>query len=383
MLLPSTLFRFKLMMRIGCCAWCLLSATVGSAADVQYSGFASLVAGKTFGACAQNSTMNSLYSNYCTRFIADWAHAGVYTPGVSVKPESKLGLQGKINLLNNLSVTAQMVGRMIDGAAADLEWAYLTYDASPSWTLQLGRKRLPLYYYSTSQDVGYAYPWVRLPADIYGWDAVNYNGGSLTFRTVLRGWSVNSSLFAGNERTKNSAYALLSYDAPKDIKWSNIRGAELELSKDWLTARVNYIVSDYQQIDHGSATPDLLASGAGVGAQTIYGGSINVDVDRWLVRSEYSVFDRSDFQYKSTAWMLGIGMRVGKFTPILTASNYREQTHFPDQYTPVSWTTHSLSVRYEVGRSSALKLQLDRLSDGPNTYAGDAKVIAMSYDAIF
>jgi len=364
-----------------CISW--LCVAPARAFDVQYSGFASLVAGRTFGNCVGDSTMSSAYRPPCTRFIADWAHGGVYTPALSLKPDSKLGLQGKMNVLGNLSATVQMVGRLADGAGADLEWAYLTYDINPDWTVQVGRKRLPLYYYSTSQDVGYTYPWVRLPADIYGWDAVNYNGGSVTFRHALGGWSMRSSLFGGDERTKVSAYAQLSFDAPKDIHWRDIRGGDLELSRDWLTARVAYIVSDYRQWDHNSATLDLLPSQRTIGRQKIYGGSINIDTERWLVSSECSVFDRSDFQYKATAWLLGAGMHLGKFTPMLTASAYRETTRFPDYYTPLRWQTQSLSLRYEVGNSSALKLQLDRFTDGPNTFAGNARVLALSYDVIF
>jgi hypothetical protein len=294
-----------------------------------------------------------------------------------------VGLQGKLNFLNNLSGTAQMVGRLADGADADLEWAYLTYDINPSWSIQAGRKRLPLFYYSTSQDVGYTYPWARLPADIYGWDAVNYNGGSVAFHGTVKDWSIRSSLFGGDEHTRNSAYAKLSYDFPKDIRWRNIRGADLELSRDWLTARVVYIASDYAQWDRNSATLDVLPSQQTSGQQKIYGGSINVDTERWLVRSEYSIFDRSSFQYKATAWMLGGGMHLGKFTTMLTLSAYHEQTRFRDYYTPLSWATQSLSVRYEVGNASALKLQLDRFDDGPNTFAGDARVITLSYDVIF
>jgi hypothetical protein len=249
--------------------------------------------------------------------------------------------------------------------------------------VQAGRKRLPLYYYSTSQDVGYAYPWARLPADIYGWDAVNYNGGSVTFRGGIGDWSLKPSLFGGDERTHDSAYARLSYDDAKDIRWSNIRGADVELSHDWLTARVVYIESNYQQWSRTTASLDELPSQQTMGKQKIYGGSINLDSDRWLLRSEYSVFDRSSFQYRAKAWMLGAGMHLGKYTPMLTTSAYREQTRFPDYYTPLSWATQSLSVRYEIGNASALKLQFDRFADGQNTFAGNARVIALAYDMIF
>ena len=382
--IPNSLHRTT-RKQLAICAtiWALLTAGLASAANFEYSGFASIVAGETFGSCTPNNTVSDYYNAPCTRYVADWAHGGVYTPSLSFKPESKIGLQGSYTFSSQFSATVQVVGRMADGAAADLEWAYVTYDIDPAWTLQVGRKRLPLYYFSASQDVGYTYPWVRLPPDIYGWDAVNYNGANATYRTMLGAWSLKSNLFAGDETTHNSAYAKLSYDAPKDIKWERIRGADLELNREWFTARLTYIISDYQQIDRASHQPDVLASGNTEGKQKIYGVSINLDIDSWLARSEYSVFDRSDFQNTSNAWMIGVGRRLGKFTPMATVSSYRETTPFPAAYTPVNWITQSLSVRYELAASSALKLEVDRLHDGPNTYAGDANVVSMSYDLIF
>ena len=117
--------------------WCLLCTAMlftgpVDALSFQYSGFASIVAGQTFGGCVKNSTMSDSYNGFCTRFIADWAHAGVYTPSLSLRPDSKLGLQGTVNFLSDFSATVQVVGRAPDGTTADLEWAYLSYSFSPS-----------------------------------------------------------------------------------------------------------------------------------------------------------------------------------------------------------------------------------------------------------
>ena len=366
------------------CACILLC--VGSPAfalSFQYSGFASIIAGETFGRCATDVATSDYYTRYCTRYIADWAHAGVYTPDWSFKPESKVGLQGTLGLLSNLSATAQVVARDTVDPKVDLEWAFLTYDATPSLTFQVGRKRLPLYYYSTSQDVGYTYDWVRPPPDIYGWDAVNYNGGSAMYRTRVGSWSVKGEVFGGSERTNNSLYARLSYDAAKDVEWPAIRGGDIEVSQSWFTIRGTYIVSNYRQIDHATGVADTLASGQTTGRQTIYGVSANIDAGSWLVRSEFSVFDRGKFQYSSHAWMLAAGYRIGKFTPMLTASRYHEATHFPDAYTPAGWVTHSASLRYDLGSSSDLKIELDRFRDGHNIFAGSASVVALSYDVVF
>jgi hypothetical protein len=361
-----------------------LALSPAYAMDFDYSGFASVVTGVTRGGCTPGNTMSSAYSASCTRFIADWAHGGVYSSKLSAKPESKLGLQGSLRLLDDLSATAQVVGRFADHTHASLEWAYLSYQINEAFTVQLGRKRLPLYYFSTTQDVSYSYPWVRLSPDIYGWDAVNYNGANVGYSTYLAaGWSLKSNLFGGAERNERSGYAGLIYDEPKDIEWSNIRGSDIEVNKQWFTARLNYILTDYRQIDRATGSADRLPSGKTTGKQKIYGGSINIDFEPWLVRSEYSVFDRNDFQYESKAWLVGAGRRFGRLVPMLTFSAYREATPFPDDYAPAGWKTQSVSLRYEIGVSSAIKVQLDRFREDKNPFAGNSNVISASYDLIF
>jgi len=361
----------------------LFGAGATHALDFNVSGFGSIVAGYSSGGCTPNNTLSDRYNASCTRFIADWAHAGVYNSDVDYRPESKLGVQGTVKFNNSISFTSQLVARSADVSQIGLEWAYLTYDINPAWTVQAGRKRLPLFYYSDSQDVGFSYPWLRLPPDVYGWDAVNYNGASTTYHKLLGTWSLKADAFAGNESTKNSSYAKLYYTEPKTIDWTNIVGGDLELNREWLTFRLTYIHSGYQQIDQATGERDTWPSGANTGRQTIYGASLNVDTEHALVRSEYSVFDRGQFQYTANAWMIGAGVPLGKWTPMITASGYVESTRFPDNYVPSNWSTISLSVRYDLTRSSALKFQVDRLRDGRNTFMGDANMIGVSYDFVF
>jgi hypothetical protein len=327
--------------------------------------------------------MSDKFNASCTRFVADWAHAGVYSDSPDYREESKLGVQGTLKFSPAISFTSQLVARTADVSQISLEWAYLTFDINPAWTVQLGRKRLPLFYYSDSQDVGFSYPWLRLPPDVYGWDAVNYNGASTTYRKTFGTWSMKADAFTGSESTKNSPYAKLYYMEPKTIEWNSIVGGDVELNKDWLTFRLTYIHSGYQQIDQQTGSKDVWPSGAYSGNQTIYGASLNVDTERVLVRSEYSVFDRGSFQYTAKAWMIGVGSPLGKWTPMITASGYRETTRFPDNYVPSNWGDLSLSVRYDISTSSALKFQVDRLHDGPNTFMGDSNMIAVSYDFVF
>ena len=377
---------WRLARRASLAAALAVALPAAHALEFEYSGFASAIAGRSFGPCTPDNTLGSRFNGSCTRFIADWSHAGVYTPSVSMKPESRLGLQVIARLNDQLSGTTQLVARAANGTQADLEWAYLTYKPSVNWTLQAGRKRLPLFYFSDFQDVGYAYGWLRPPPDVYGWDVVNYNGANASYQTHLSGWSLKADVFGGNEESKDNIYSTIIYSGqPKDVLWKNIRGAALELNRAWFTGRLVVIANEYQQRDRNTDSYDTLNSGRTLGRQRIYGLSANVDADPWLMRSEYSLFDRSDFQYKTRAFMVSVGYRVGKFTPMLTTSAYRETTNFPATYNPLIMRSHALTLRYEVGQSSSLKLQFDRnkdLSQGV-PFGGTANAVGLGFDTVF
>ena len=353
-----------------------------AAVELDLSGFGSVVAGRTFGSCTA-SALSTAFSDNCTRFVVDWGHGGVYTNKWSVEPESRLGVQGTARINSELSFTAQVVSRLVQRPLAELEWAYMTITPSPEWTLQLGRKRVPLFFYSDFQDVGYAYPWVRVPPDVYGWDVVNYNGANLTYNTNVRGWALRSSFFTGAETSRNNGYSRILYDEQKDVKWPGIAGTDLEFSKDWFTGRVVYMRSAFQQVDRDTGLADVQLNRKIRGNHQAYGGSVNIDYGNYLLRSEYSVFDRSRYSYKATSWFLSGGYRVGSFTPMLTVSDYKESTRFPAVYDTARWSTVGASVRYDFGKASALKVQLERIRDRDTPFAGNATLLSMSYDFVF
>lgn len=370
--------RYLLLGVLAGCAW----AAPAGAVDFEISGFASAVVGRTFGDCTE-STFASAFSGNCTRFVADWGHASVYKEMWRAEPESRLGVQGTARFSPQFSATAQVVARTVDKPIADLEWAYLTYAITPEWTVQAGRKRLPLFYYSDFQDVGYAYPWVRVPPDVYGWDVVNYNGANVAYNTTVSGWTLRSSLFGGAETSRKNAFSKLIYDEPKDVKWPGIVGADLEMGKDWFTGRIVYMRSGYEQIDRNTGTPDVQPSGDTRSHHDAYGGSINIDYGNFLARSEYSVFDRNAYTYRANSWFVSAGYRFGAFTPMVTQSDYRESTRFPDSYAPARWSTTSFTLRYDFGKSSAIKVQVDRMRNKAEPLAGSATLLSASYDVVF
>jgi hypothetical protein len=66
-----------------------------------------------------------------------------------------------------LSVTGQFVGHTNDKRGSGVEWLYITYEPTRSSQIKLGKQRTPFFNYSDSIDVGFAYPWITLPQQVY------------------------------------------------------------------------------------------------------------------------------------------------------------------------------------------------------------------------
>ncbi len=366
---------------LGLCGAGLLGASAHAQAW-KSSGFASLVVGRSSGACVSDVGMASAYQADCTRYIADWSHAGVYTQDWSASQETRAGLQLTWTPTREWSATTQLTARTRPDQHLNLEWAYLSYTPSPSWTLQAGRKRLPLYFYSDFQDIGYAYNTVRPSPDVYGWDIVNYNGLSAAWRTELNGWNLRLEGLYGSETSRRNPYSRLVSNDVLDLRWSGIMGLVAELEHDWFSARLSYIRSDFQQGLHGEGWGELV-DGSLKGRQSFVGLALNADPGSWVLRSELGRTKRPAVGYDADFYLLTLGYRWGLWTPTIGVSHYKEKALAAD-YVPLDSRSMLLALRYELSTSSALKLQWDRVRDrGAQPFAGNANGWTVSWDLVF
>ena len=144
----------------------LASAGAAHADDLSVTGFATVTVGKAY-----SGYDGQFMDAQCPCFIGNYEHGAVYDKNEwSATRESLAGLQLKYQLTDKLSATAQAVVRASRPGKLDVDWAYLSYDVAPDTTVQVGRRRLPIYAYSDSVYIGYSLPWVRVPQDIYGWE---------------------------------------------------------------------------------------------------------------------------------------------------------------------------------------------------------------------
>ncbi len=348
-------------------------------AAFKISGFLSAVAGRATGSFgAGYDGPSAIDGNVCPCYIADWGNAGVYSRDVSLRPESRAGVQLKYTVSPAVNLVGQLVVRGSD-SAPNLQWAYASFTPSKNWEFQLGRKRIPLYFYSDFQDIGVSYPWVTVPPELYGWEATNYNGASARYKTSAGDSNLNMSLFIGKEAVKDSLYQRLYYDSKTRVTWGNLVGADLELSHGVLTTRAVYMQANVRTEN----AVELLDDRAKLRA---YGIAANVDLDDWFILTEFTQLTRDfDAGYKVTApaFTVGAGVHWGLWTPFLNYANYKEKSSDLSIYAPQSYRRTSLTLRYDIDTKSAFKAQADRNKDVSNNFGGNVTVWRIAYDRLF
>lgn len=349
--------------------------------DFKVTGFLSITGGKVtqgnFDAGYAGPTQINGYD--CPCYLADWGNSGIYTKSFSLKPESRVGLQLSYKPNTSTSFVGQVVSRGTDGTP-NVQWAYGAYKLNSNWEVQVGRKRIPLYFYSDFQDIGLSYPWVSTPPELYGWEVTNFNGGSMRYNGNLGEMNFNASVFTGAEKAKDPLYQQLYYTEKTEVSWKNIIGADMELSQDAFTLRTVYLQSKVRTkvFDLGIDDPATLKA---------FGVAINADFDDWFMLSEFTQLTRdfTDSQYKVTApaFTIGAGKRFGAWSTFVNYAQYAEKTNDEDKYTPQKYKRTSITLRYDLDSSSALKAQIDKNKDSSNNFGGNTTVLRLSYDRVF
>jgi len=343
------------------------------------SGFVSIVGGRTSGSLpADYAGPTTIDGKDCPCYTADWGNAGIYRERFSLAPESRAGIQGKYTLTPEVNFVGQVVIRGSD-TTPNVQWAYASFAPSKSWEFQLGRKRIPLYFYSDFQDIGASYPWITVPPELYGWEATNYNGASVRYKSTVGDANLSASLFAGKETVKNSLYYRLYYDSRTKVTWSSLIGGDLELTRGPLTLRGVYMQATVRTTNAAIELDDTARLKA-------YGVAANLDFDNWFMLSELTQLTRDfDAGYRVTApaLTLGAGYHFGAWTPFLNYARYTERTTDADLYAITSYRRASLTLRYDIDARSSVKGQVDRHRDVTHNFGGDVTVMRISYDRLF
>lgn len=323
--------------------------------------------------------------------------------------DSKFGLQITADVAQNMQAVAQVLAAGSDeNFDLDIEWAYLDWALTDSFSLRGGKVKEPVFLISDYIEVGYAYPWIRPPQEVYTNNPINtINGMEALYQTDIAGMSFTFQPYIGtNTEAVPGTNGGVQFDA------SNFYGAAIQLASRSFTFQMSFLQTDV-------ATSDLTGGGfpaafnAEGDAQLISAG-LSWDVKNFVGYTEVVTRDITDGAVNSMsalfpdqdAWYVTLGYRMGNFLPHITIANSEADplagaTQSPLTPNPgVSQDSITLGVRYEINDSAAFKFEvqsiepdLDSNSVGlfapasglPTDFAsGDtATLISASVDVIF
>lgn len=200
--------------RLLCYISCFLLVASAHAAEVNITGFASL-----------KGTYVSKDNNLPSQFD--------HLPGdgaVSFASDSLYALQLSSKITDKFSTTIQLVAEGRSDFDINANWAYLSYQATPSLQWKIGRMPIRIFYRSEYEKVGFTNDFGRLPTSVYrGFDFSTIEGvgasKSFIFDDLLLKVSGSYGSWDGEILTITGR----SYDAAFDDLFS----LNFELDGDW------------------------------------------------------------------------------------------------------------------------------------------------------
>jgi hypothetical protein len=286
---------------------------------------------------------------------------------------SRAGIRISADINERTSAVVQLLARGDEEYNAQVQWAYIAYELTPSLTWRAGRLVLPTYMHSQYTQAGYAYPWVALPTQVYGTLPVDtMEGMDLTwgFTTGAIGHSLNVTWGSTDLSTNTGRYIV-----------RNQAGANLTSHMGNLSTRVSYSMGQTTlALPDLSVLPDPGPNLAPFSLDDDYGyfASVGAQYDdgQWLLMAELvqlGVNTPNNWFPTQTAGYVMAGHRFGRLLPHLTWTTVDSKSEADCGATPEcfglaadnavrskSWTFGS---RYDLAPGIALKAEASRYYD--------------------
>lgn len=226
---------------------------------------------------------------------------------------TRAGLQFNSKISDKAEAVVQVLGRAQEDFNVDVQWAYIGYDLTPDLTARAGRFVLPYYMHSQYTQVGYAYPWIQLPAEQYSVVPLDtMEGIDLTWQVATGAVAHSINLFWGGMDIDDVSGATFNVKNQHGINvrsnWNNWTS--------WFSFSNNKITSDLSGIN-----PLLAALNQNNHYSSYTGVGLQYDNGTLFLMGEASEIDLSapgNAFPELTSGYVTLGYRTGKLTPHLT-----------------------------------------------------------------
>ena len=258
------------------------------------------------------------------RYIGSLGDRGVQND-VSFETDTRFGLQISSDIAEDMSVTAQILGTGVDGNFdAVVEWAYVDYQATDWLSIRSGKIKQPVYLVNDYVEVGFAYPWIRPPVEVYYLNNPlnTVNGIEALFQFPIGPGTLSLQPYFGSNRDDiPNTGGVGFFEAEKirgiDVKYSG-RGYTVHASKFICDVKIFGNLTDVPTAFGDNVDIDL----SGVGECDVAATGFNLDIANIVVYSEYQERKTQDGLSRpfgnQESYYATFGYRVGKWLPHIT-----------------------------------------------------------------
>jgi hypothetical protein len=285
-------------------------------------------------ACAGTNAPEWTFSGYGTvgavhsdERQADYASSSMKADGAgrsapwSRHVDSKLGGQLDVNVGERWSAVLQVVTeqRLDYSYQPRVEWANVKYQVTPELALRVGRIAMPMFIAAEYRKVGYAYPWVRPPIEVYGVLPLGSSDG------VDLNWHWNGESMRSTTQVLYGRTDIPLYDGAR-LRGHAIAGFSHTVEQGAFSARASLVTARLTV----SLFPDLFRAldtfgpgGRDIARRLQVGGKrastlslgLNYDPGQWFVTSEAGSSKVDGYLGSTRSAYLGGGWRQGSLTP--------------------------------------------------------------------
>ncbi len=305
--------------------------------------------------------------------------------------DSRIGAQLTVKLAPRWSAVLQVIDEQNQDKhfQPSVEWANIKYQASADLALRFGRIALPTFIAADYRKIGYAYPWVRPPVEVYGaLTLTNSDGVDATYRWHSHGVKHVTQAFLGSTavripsiRMQARRLAGLTHSAEAGAASVRISVVSTELTTD-LAAPLFDAMRQFGA--QGVTLAERYAVVHKHAVELRIGASY--DPGSWFAMGELGGFRSRSLLGRSTSMHASAGYRVGDFTPYVSYARIRadaaaepglDLARVAPAQTPAAarlngelrallsaipiQRTVSIGARWDCATDLAVKLQFDRV----------------------
>ncbi len=290
---------------------------------------------------------------------------------------TRAGVQLDARINDEARAVVQFLSRADQDFEVETQWAYFSYELSPSVTARAGRIVLPFYMHSQYTQVGYAYPWIKLPGEVYDVAALDtMEGMDLTWRLHTGPVSHDVNVLVGAMDVDGAGLPTFEVRNQHGInlrsRWGNW--------STWLGYTNSFIDQDFSGVEFPNpADPNnpFDASGNTLDGHHAYfsSGGIQYDDGSLVLMAERNLLsinsDTGWFPDRYGMYVMG-GYRFGRLMPHLTwaRTDHRGRDEACDGSDPTACALYdtiavkqeniTLGVRYDLAPGIALKAEASR-----------------------